>query len=434
MGTVILIGLRNLRQGGRRTVLLGLALALVTLLLVLLDALAAGLETSMLRSATTLSSGHVNVGGFFKVSSGQASPTLAEGKRIREIVEREVEGRDYVVDRLRGWARAVSETSSSWFALAGVDVAEERGLREVLQITQGRLEDLAQADTVMLFEAQAKRLEARIGDTLTLSAPTMGGVNNTVDVRVVAIARDVGWMSAISLFMPKSTVRNLYQMKPEATGAVQLYLDDPERGAAVIEQLKPVFEREGFRIMESDPRPFWMKFEAVAGQDWVNQKLDLTTWKEEVSFLLWILTGFSALRWSLLGVLLVVIVVGIMNAMFMSIRERTREIGTMRAIGMSRRAVQWLFLVEALGLGVLASVVGAACGAGTALLINAAHIQIPNEAFQAILMNDVLLLAVEPVNVLVAIAVITLVTCVAAVAPARRAARLRPVGAIHQVG
>ena len=36
MGTVILIGLRNLRQGGRRTVLLGLALALVTLLLVLL--------------------------------------------------------------------------------------------------------------------------------------------------------------------------------------------------------------------------------------------------------------------------------------------------------------------------------------------------------------------------------------------------------------
>ena len=75
MGTVILIGLRNLRQGGRRTVLLGLALALVTLLLVLLDALAAGLETSMLRSATTLSSGHVNVGGFFKVSSGQASPT-----------------------------------------------------------------------------------------------------------------------------------------------------------------------------------------------------------------------------------------------------------------------------------------------------------------------------------------------------------------------
>jgi ABC-type antimicrobial peptide transport system permease subunit len=177
-----------------------------------------------------------------------------------------------------------------------------------------------------------------------------------------------------------------------------------------------------------------MKFEAVAGQDWVNQKLDLTTWKEEVSFLLWILTGFSALRWSLLGVLLVVIVVGIMNAMFMSIRERTREIGTMRAIGMSRRAVQWLFLVEALGLGVLASVVGAACGAGTALLINAAHIQIPNEAFQAILMNDVLLLALEPMNVLVAIAVITLVTCVAAVAPARRAARLRPVGAIHQVG
>jgi ABC-type lipoprotein release transport system permease subunit len=434
MGTVFVIALRNLAQGGRRTLLLGLALALVTLLLVLLDALAAGLETSMLRSATTLSSGHVNVGGFFKVSSGQASPTVAEGARVRQIIEREVEGQDYVIDRLRGWARAVSETGSSWFALAGVDIREERGLKEVLQIIEGRIEDLEQPNTVMLFEAQAKRLESKIGDSITLSAPTMGGVNNTVDVRVVAIASDVGWMSAISLFMPKDTVRNLYQMRPEATGAVQIYLKDPERGAEVIEKLKPVLETEGFRLMESDPRPFWMKFETVAGQDWVNQKLDLTTWKEEVSFLLWILTGFNALRWSLLGVLLVVIVVGIMNAMFMSIRERTREIGTMRAIGMSRGAVQRMFLVEASSLGVIAAFIGAACGVGTVLLVNAAHIKIPNEAFQAILMSDVLLLALKPMNVVVAILVITVVTCIAAFAPARRAARLRPIGALHQVG
>jgi hypothetical protein len=36
----------------------------------------------------------------------------------------------------------------------------------------------------------------------------MGGVNNTVDVRVGAIAKDVGFMSAINLFMPKATIRS----------------------------------------------------------------------------------------------------------------------------------------------------------------------------------------------------------------------------------
>lgn len=434
MGTAILMSMRNLWQGGRRTILLMTALALVTLLLVLLDALAAGLEKSMLRSATTLSSGHVNVGGFFKVTAGQASPVVAEGKRVREIVERETPGLDFVVDRGRGWARCVSETASFWGALSGVDIREERGLREVLQVIDGSLDELTKPDTVLLSQAQAKRLEAKVGDVLTISAPTMGGVSNTVDVRVVAITKDVGWMSAISLFMPKDTVRKLYQMRSDATGAVQIYLKDPDEAPAVIELLKPKLEAAGFRLMEPDPRPFWMKFETAAGQDWVNQKLDLTTWKEEVSFLMWILTGFAALRFFLLGILLIVIVVGIMNTLYMAIRERTREIGTMRAIGMSRGGVMRLFLLEAGGLGLFASIIGASVGAGLATVLNQARVQIPDEAFQAILMSDVLLLALEPLNVVSAVCVITAVTCLAAVAPSWRAARMRPVGALHQVG
>ena len=40
--------------------------------------------------------------------------------------------------------------------------------------------------------------------------------------------------------------------------------------------------------------------------------------------------------------------IGIMNTMWIAIRERTREIGTLRAIGMQRRAVLWMFLLEAL--------------------------------------------------------------------------------------
>jgi ABC-type antimicrobial peptide transport system permease subunit len=131
---------------------------------------------------------------------------------------------------------------------------------------------------------------------------------------------------------------------------------------------------------------------------------------------------------------MLVIVVGIMNTLYMSIRERTREIGTMRAIGMSRGGVMRLFLLEAGGLGLLASVLGAGVGAAIALGLNAARVKIPSEAFQAILMSDTLLLALKPMNVVAAVAVITGVTCLAAIAPAWRAARMRPVGALHQVG
>ena len=434
MNTLFTIAARNLRQGGRRVYLLGAAMVLVAMLLVLLDSLAAGLEASMIHSATTLSSGHVNVGGFFKVTSGQASPVVADGPGIRKIVTAEVPELDFQIDRVRGWARVVSEEASFWGGLLGVDVAEERGLRGVLQITAGTFDGLAEPDTILLFEQQAKRLVAKVGDTLTISAPTMGGVNNTVDVRVVAIAKDLGMMSAINIFMPKVTIRKLYQMKADATGAVQIYLKNERDAAAVMERLRPKLEAAGYKLMDLDPRPFWMKFDTVTGQDWVGQKLDLTTWREEVSFLLWILTGFGALRWLLLGVILLLVVVGIMNTMYMSIRERTREIGTMRAIGMSRGQVLRLFLIEATLLGLGAGAFGATLGAGLAVAINAAKIQIPMDAFMAILMNDYVYLKLTVGNVVFATLLITAISCIAALRPARRAARMRPVGALHTVG
>ena len=48
-----------------------------------------------------------------------------------------------------------------------------------------------------------------------------------------------------------------------------------------------------------------------------------------------------------------------MNTMWIAIRERTREIGTLRAIGMQRRAVLRMFLLESLMLGLVGTVGGA---------------------------------------------------------------------------
>jgi putative ABC transport system permease protein len=120
------------------------------------------------------------------------------------------------------------------------------------------------------------------------------------------------------------------------------------------------------------------------------------------------------------------------NTMVMSIRDRTSEIGTMRAIGLSRAGVLGLFLLEALILGFAASVVGAAAGAATALGIDALSIQIPIEAVQAILLSDELNLAPRLLHVALSIAGLTLFVGIAALWPSLQAARLEPVDAIHR--
>lgn len=436
------VAVRNLRQGGRRSLLLGIAVAMVTALLVLLGALSQGLESTMIRSASTLMSGHVNVGGFFKITRTQAAPVVTDLARVRALVTAEVEGIDEVIDRLRGWGKLISPSGSFMTGIAGVDIAEEGRLRSVLQVLPPRREGeppgdlggLAEPGTAVIFEGQAKRLEVGVGDVLTLVADTMGGQRNTADLRVVAVVKDIGFLSAMTTFVPKSTVRKLYQIKADATGAVQIYLKDPARAPAVFEALRPVLIQAGYTLMDHDPQPFFMKFERVGGEDWRGQKLDLTTWRDEVSFLLWILTGFATVRWLLLGGLMVIVVVGIMNTMWMTIRERTREVGTLRAIGMGRGGVLTMFLLEGVALGVFASTAGAIAGGLLAWGLDALAIVVPMEAFQMVLMSDRLHLVTHVGDWLQAVILITGITTLAGLFPAWRAARLRPVTAIQHVG
>jgi putative ABC transport system permease protein len=152
-----------------------------------------------------------------------------------------------------------------------------------------------------------------------------------------------------------------------------------------------------------------------------------------VSFLTWILTGFDALTLFLTSVLVGVIAIGIMNAMWTSVRERTREVGTMRAIGMSRPKVLILFLLEALLLGLMASGVGATLGAITAIGLDVARIRIPSDAAQSILLSDTLNLSVQPHLLLASVVFLTLLTTAAAAWPSMRAATLRPVKALQHV-
>jgi putative ABC transport system permease protein len=62
--------------------------------------------------------------------------------------------------------------------------------------------------------------------------------------------------------------------------------------------------------------------------------------------------------WGILVILYVMIVLGILNSMSMSVRERTREIATLRAVGMRRGRLMQLFLGESVALAVIGSVIG----------------------------------------------------------------------------
>jgi putative ABC transport system permease protein len=188
----------------------------------------------------------------------------------------------------------------------------------------------------------------------------------------------------------------LYQLRPDTTGAIQLYLKPRyvADAAAIAARLRTTLEQAGYRVMDPDANPFWMKFQTVNREDWTGQKLDVTTWEDEVSFLTWTLKALSVLKLVLLTILIAIVVTGIMNTMWIAIRERTREIGTLRAIGMQRWGVLRMFLFESFQMGIIGTVAGALGGSIVASLVNGAKIKVPSRV-QLFLMSDQLHLAVH---------------------------------------
>lgn len=429
------IALLSLWQHRRRTLVLGGAIAFVTALLLVMLGVSEGMNRSLIESSTTLMSGHVNVAGFFKVTSGQAAPIVTHSKEVAAVVRKEVPELTYIASRGRGYAKLISDQGSQMLSLTGVVIGEERGLVDVLRLKSGKLEDLAKANTVVLFEDQAATLEVRVGDALTISAPTPRGTSNTVDVTVAAIARNMGMLSQFSCFINADTLTKLYQLNDDATGALQVYLPtaDLESVKKVEARLRDALGKAGYLLMDEDPRAYFFKFENVSREAWTGQKLDLTTWHDEVSFVAWTVDLMSAVSFFLATALLAIIGVGIMIVMWMSVRDRTREIGTLRAIGMQRTGVLTMFLAEGFLLGLIATVVGTIVGLLASVGLNAAQLPL-SQGVQFVLLADRLTVVPTLQWTVATLIFITSIVTVVSIIPSFLAARLKPVTAMAHAG
>jgi putative ABC transport system permease protein len=433
MQTLFLIAYRNLLQHGRRTFLLGGAIAGVTALLVFLTCLSSGIKDTMLKSATTVATGHINVSGFYKVTAGQSAPLVTGYKKIQDIVEKTLPDLDFVAPRGRGWARLVSDQGSMQVGMAGVDIDHEPGLKKVLKLTEGKLEDLAKPGSVLIFANQAKKLKVKTGDSMVFSVLTPRGVNNTVDVRVVGVCEDMGLLSTFNVFVPQATLRSLYQLNDDSTGALLIYLKDMKNIPRDMDLLQKALTTAGYTVMDRQSQAFWMKLQSINREDWTGQKLDLTTWEDEISFISWTLKAVDGITFLLTAVLLVIIAIGIMNTLWIAIRERTREIGTLRAIGMQRPRVMAMFVIEAFCLGALGTAAGMVLGVLVALFLNSLHLGVP-EGARFFLMSSTLKFAFEPARILGGAFIITACTTLISLIPSFRAARMKPVSAMSHIG
>jgi putative ABC transport system permease protein len=134
--------------------------------------------------------------------------------------------------------------------------------------------------------------------------------------------------------------------------------------------------------------------------------------REQISF-------FLNMIYALLGLAIVIAVLGIVNTLALSVIERTREIGLLRAVGLSRRQLRRMVRLESVVVALLGAVLGVAMGVAFGISLQ-----------RAIADQGITELAIPWLQLLVFVVLAGLVGVLAAVLPARRAARLDVLQAI----
>jgi ABC-type lipoprotein release transport system permease subunit len=97
---------------------------------------------------------------------------------------------------------------------------------------------------------------------------------------------------------------------------------------------------------------------------------DVSTMYESASFVLDMQSALDSVSLAAVMILFFVILIGVLNTLRMTIRERTREIGTIRAIGMQKEDVKTAFILETFYLTFISCVAGIILSAGILFLIS----------------------------------------------------------------
>jgi len=419
VGLVLTLALRNLFRHTRRTILTITALVLGIALMVLGRAWTGAMEKAVVDPAKNGTLGHIQVYARDAAADegGEVSFIVPQNNYRLVPAPQEVIGRVLAAEprvaaglsRLMVGALLSSGETSVEGILVGIDPTARAAVYPALSLRAGRFFGPGEKGA-LLNRGVARRLGVGIGDAIVALGSTADGRLSAVRLNVTGIWMIEGldayeWGTC---FADLASVQDLLDAGDAAGVLVLRQKNVTAPAAPIAASLNAFFQREGIaaeaRTWEDMGGPF------IGGM---------------------LLTRFIARIMDM--VMAIIVAAGVMNTALMSVFERTREIGTVRALGARRARILSLYLLEAFFLGIFGAIGGAGVGAGLILLFGRFGIPAFSEAQRYSYGGDYLFPTLNWGDVTAVPAVMLVVCVVAAIGPALMAARMRPADSLRYV-
>lgn len=406
------IALRNTLKNKRRSFVTLLAIAMgfaaVSLFRGYTDNTYAGLRQAAIRGEGL---GHLTIFKQGWLEKGKIEPDqyMFTQEEIQEIIEVVQEDDDVILatPQIHVSGLVSDGRISTIFLAKGIVASDDKIIKgdgAESMLVEGNLLSEKKHYGVEMAKDLAKQLDMKSGSDGVVMATTLDGQMNAMDIQVTGVY-DTGTEATNDKYMRflLPFAQSLYDT--ENVDQIVALLDDWKKTQMVRTRLFS-------RLSE------------------VGLQCEIKTWNELSSFYRQVKNMFDMIFLFIYIIVMIIVVMSVVNTMGTAIIERTREIGTLRALGMKRRSVSLLFAIEGAMLGFVGSILGVILNVTAWAIIRAIK---PTYIPPGVSMPIPLIVNLVPQFMFTLMVFLTLLSLMAAILPARRAARQNVVDALGHI-
>ncbi|MCB0081805.1 MAG: ABC transporter permease [Caldilineaceae bacterium] len=409
MAKLITMAWRNVWRNWRRTAIALIAIVLGLILLLLLNGFITGSDQAIFGNAVRLYGGNIQIHapGYRAKASRLPLLPLPNADAVVEAVRSNPQVMA-ATKRINTPGLISSREGAFPVAITGLEPVVESAISiQAENISAGRYLQDGDEDVIVIGRGLADLLKVNVDDRVTLVGRRK---NETMRQRTMTIVGiyDLGMRDAekSAVFMSLAEAQSLYNMRDSASEvAVTLQsVGQEDTVIAELQALLPGYEVDSWQTLRPE----------IA--------LTIQTKAAFTSFF-----GF---------IVLLIASIGILNLMLMAVFERTREMGVLAALGMKRRQILTLFLLEGAFIGLVGAVLGCILGALVILALDQVGLDLSfaqgmgeitalmgSRLYPAVTLNQIISRGIG----------VVIIAALAALYPAWQAARKEPADALHHV-
>jgi len=421
MKYILKMAFRNVGRNKRRTMLSASAISIAVMMVLFMRGYIGGVTDSMFDSLVKIQTGHIKIMHSEYHDKEDMMPLEYmvdgfDGAGYKQLIPllKNVEGVKIVAPRIKFGVLLSFQEKSRMAMGIGIDPQQEDAVSSLSKtMVEGQyLGDDSDLRSMIIGGGLADKLGIKLGDKLTIVARTAYDSMKGMTFKVTGVFRyGISSLDSKLFYVPIGAAARLLEMGDGASELIVM-VGNSEDAEKIADEIKSKIQNE------DKSAPLYA----------------IIPWQKQEGLLDMFKIGISMYRYFYIGLLILASTV-IINTTMMVIYERTKEIGTVGALGMTGGQIVLLFAVEAMIVSAIGSFIGTIVGGGLALFfsIKGINLNALSGGSMDMVVTDIIYPHFGPYLLIWSFLFGVIVASAIACIPARRAAKIEPVEALRSV-